>query len=229
MYPYFFGISDLRTYDVIGVLGYGLLIWYLLDKKTRPARADRVGKSAFWAVCLPLAVHLMAYTFGGNRLGDWIGRGTDFYGYVAVSAAGTVLAAYVLEERPAVWLDRTVPLYLAVASALKIGCFCGGCCEGMPWRWGLYNQQTGRTEFPIQLVEMAVYALLLVLLSRYRGRDGQRFALFLMGYAAVRFAVQFVRTDVAVFSLFHWLSAVVFGIGALCLCVFHVKQKRTDI
>lgn len=229
MYPYLFGIESLKMYDLIGVFGYVIVIVFFLNRKNRPLTSvgQEVEKSRAWLwVALPLAVHLVAFTFGGERLGGYIGRGTEFFGYLAVSAVGVALAAVVLGAPPLKWLDRTVPLYLTLAATLKMSCFCAGCCYGLPWEHGLYNVRQDQTQFPIQLVEMAAYVVLLCLLRRYRGRDGQRFALFLAGYAAIRFVVQFFRDDIAVFSTFHWMSAVFAAIGVVMWAVCGMVGKK---
>lgn len=207
MYPLLLDNPALRMYDLLGLLGYALIIFFFLIKRNRLA--------TWGQTLLLLAVHLMAYTFGGEWLGDFVGRGTEFFGYVAVAALGTVLAVVAVGGQPLHWLDKTVPLYLTLASALKMSCFCSGCCNGYPWVYGLFNQQTGQREFPIQLAEAAVYGLLLWLLMRYQGSPGQRFALFLTGYAGARFAVQFFRVDMPLFSGFHWMSAVFCGVGVV--------------
>ena len=53
-----------------------------------------------------------------------------------------------------------------------------------------------------------------------------RFALFLTGYAGVRFAVQFFRADMAMFSPFHWMSAVFFGVGVILLVGFALYKPN---
>lgn len=224
MYPYLFGVSSLPMYDLIGVLGYGVIaVFFLCSKRRRDFFGG--GRGGVW---VPLAVHFVIYTFGGVKFGGYIGRGTDFFGYVALSAVAMVLTAVVVQAHPLHWLDRTAPLYATLAALLKASCFCGGCCYGYPWAQGLYNQRTGQTEFPIQLVEMVAYGLLLVLLRRYSGRMGQRFALFLSVYGTVRFLVQFFRADVVVFTPFHWMSAVFVAVGIL-LWVVCALVPATDV
>ncbi len=215
MYPDLFGNPALEMYNLIGALGYGLLLFFFLCRKTWPTDCGVGEKRRAVMVGLPLLVHLVGYTFGGRLLASLVNRGSEFLGYVAVSALGMVLAAVALGARPLRWLDTTVPLYLSAAALLKLSCFCAGCCRGLPWAYGLYNHQTQQLEFPIQLMEAVLYGALCLLFCRYKGRPGQRFALFLTGYAAVRFAVQFFRVDRAVFTPFHWLSAVFFAVGGL--------------
>lgn len=229
MCPKLFAIENVSMYDLIGLLGYGILIvFFFIHRKGYFEPVSTEQQSPWWHFSLFLAVQVIAYTFGGTFLGGYLNRGTEFFGYVAVSAVGMVLTAAVLAYSPLRWLDRTVPLYLTMAAVLKLSCFCAGCCYGLPWENGLYNARCDEVQFPIQLAESVAYALLLCLLSRYRGRAGQRFALFLTAYAAVRFAVQFFRGDRPVFSAFHWMSAVFAAIGVIVwvLCGAIGKNKR---
>lgn len=227
MYPYLFGNQELEMYNIIGVLGYIIPLFFFIYRKTWSADVPPGEKRRPSVVILPLAVHLIAYTFAGKLLGPLVNRGTEFFGYVAVSALGVLLAAVTLGGRPWRWLDATVPLYLAVASVLKLCCFCAGCCRGLPWAWGLENHRTQQAEFPIQLVEAALYALLLWLLCRESGRPGRRFSLFLVGYAGVRFVVQFFRADVEVFTPFHWLSVGFFALGAVGLLLCWLVPEKS--
>ncbi len=210
MYPYLFGNEHLKMYDIIGVFGYVLIFAFYLHRKNRFALAQKE-KYCLWPLLL---VQCVAFTFGGEWLGSQIGRATEFYGFLGLSAVFTVLLAVSVAGYPLRWLDDTVPLYLTLASVLKLGCFCSGCCYGLPCGWGMYNSRCDQTQFPMQLVEAVAYGLLLWALWRYRGKTGQRFALCVSGYAAIRFAVQFFRGDRPMFSAFHWMSAVVAAIGA---------------
>ncbi len=218
MYPNLLGNSELIVYDLIGMLGYAFILVYFFLKRNRPT----------WGQALLLmVVHLVTYTFAGKLLAEVLpGRSTEFFGYIGLSGVATVLAAVALGVSPLGQLDRTVPLYLTLASVLKFSCFCAGCCHGYPWAYGLYNHQTRQTEFPTQLLEAMLYALLLVALMRYKGRPGRRYALFLTGYAGVRFAVQFVRADQPVFSLFHWVSAGFLLFGAVCLLLSYLLPTK---
>ena len=133
MYPYLFGIKSLRMYDLIGIGGYLLIFLFFFHHRAFFRRSEEE-KNRFW---LPLAVHLFAYTFGGERFGDFIGRGTDFFGYILLTSVALVLAAFVMELHPLRCLDRTAPLYAMLAATLKLSCFCSGCCHGAPWAYGL--------------------------------------------------------------------------------------------
>lgn len=219
MYPYLFENPSLRMYDLIGVLGYGILLAFFIVRWRRGEKWN-----GLW---LPLLVHLISFTFAGERLAPLVNRGTEFFAYLLISAVALVLAAVATGTHPLKSLDRSAPMYLAIASILKLGCFCGGCCNGYAWEHGLYNHAMHRTEVPIQLVEAVLYALLLWVVLRYRGGSGQRFSLFLIGYSAVRFGIQFFRSDSEVFSLFHWVSGIflLVGVGMMVTTILLNKRK----
>ena len=212
MYRDLFGNPDWSMYNLIGILSYGWIIFFFLCRSTWPA-CDKNQKRPMGWIVLPLLVHLVGYTFPGKIVGPLLGRNTEFFGYVLVSSIAIVLASVVVGAHPVRWLDDASPLYLIMATMLKIGCFCSGCCNGLPWAYGLYNHLTERREFPIQLVEMVLYGLMLLVPLRHRFAPGRRFAAFLVGYSTVRFVVQFFRTDKEFFSSFHLISVLFLGVG----------------
>lgn len=126
----------------------------------------------------------------------------------------------------------------------RVGCFLNGCCFGRPWdgplaitypgitadgyiNGPLYVQRLKgvvdahatacRAVFPIQLTASAVnlgLCALLLVLERRRCCEGRRFPLYIMLYAAGRFAVEFGRGD---------YTASVAGLTpaqAVCLALF---------
>lgn len=217
-------------YDLIGLAGIVVLLIYFLYYRNQYIFSPSLErKLSQWHFGLFLTVQLVAYLFGGIFMGEFFNRAKEFFGYVTISAMGMVLTALCLGYHPMRWLDRTVPLYLTLASMLKLSCFCSGCCYGLPWEWGLYNIRRGEMQFPMQLAEMAAYIVLLWLLSAYRGKAGQRFALFLSSYAAVRFAAQFLRGDLPLFSPFHWMSAVFCGVGMMLYAFLRWYKKFLHI
>lgn len=116
----------------------------------------------------------------------------------------------------------SVPLFHAFG---RIGCFLGGCCYGIPCRWGftaegnpLVPEVNGVCRFPVQLLEAGCeLGLLLLLLRLFRkGKySGRLVACYLLGYSPLRFGLEFLRGDAArgvVFCLSasQWLSVLLF-------------------
>lgn len=109
-------------------------------------------------------------------------------------------------------LDIFAPA-MALAHAFgRIGCFLQGCCFGRPWTGGVVfpagslpamrypdvHTGTSLPLYPVQLYESGLNILLCVLLlllfSRCR-KGGQIAAIYLMGYAFLRFSLEFFRGD----------------------------------
>lgn len=116
----------------------------------------------------------------------------------------------------------SVPLFHAFG---RVGCFLGGCCYGIPCRWGftakgnlLVPEGNGVCRFPVQLLEAGCELCLFVLLLylfRKGNRPGQLVFCYLLGYAPLRFGLEFLRGDAArgfllTLSTSQWLSIPLF-------------------
>ena len=108
----------------------------------------------------------------------------------------------------------------AVAIAIgRLGCFVGGLCYGTPTDlpWAVtFDTVDGLPRHPTQLYESLFHAsaacLLAVLQSR-RLFDGNRIKLYLMMYAAYRFASEFIRPEArwqAGLTGYQWSCIVIF-------------------
>jgi phosphatidylglycerol:prolipoprotein diacylglycerol transferase len=124
--------------------------------------------------------------------------GLVFYGGFLL-AAGVVIAMARL-RRLALW-----PLADFAVSALPLGhafgrtgCFLNGCCYGAPTElpWAVY--QADALRHPVQLYEtfvnLALYTALHLMLRRPL-QPGRVLQVYLLGYGAWRFAVEFLRGD----------------------------------
>ena len=131
----------------------------------------------------------------------------------------------------------SVPLFHAFG---RIGCFLGGCCYGIPCRWGftaegnpLVPEVNGVCRFPVQLLEAGCeLGLLLLLLRLFRkGKySGWLVACYLLGYAPLRFGLEFLRGDAArgvVFRLSasQWLSVLLF---CTALWIFRRRAPQNE-
>jgi Prolipoprotein diacylglyceryl transferase len=151
-----------------------------------------------------------------------------FYHYqlVVLVAGGGVLA---LMHRPVLpVLDLMGPMLGLVQAFGRLGCFMAGCCHGRPYRWGVRYGQVhaehgfaqelvGVRLFPIQAVEslclfaIAASGAALVLSG---ASAGSALATYLVGYATIRFALEFARGDdarphVFGFSEAQWTAVIV--------------------
>ncbi|MGZ3716787.1 MAG: prolipoprotein diacylglyceryl transferase [Bdellovibrionota bacterium] len=90
----------------------------------------------------------------------------------------------------------------------RIGCFAAGCCHGnyCPYPWGIHNDTEfvnpafkGQPIHPVQLYESAsLFALSLLLtwmVAKRKVKSGIGALTYLMGYAVIRFVMEFYRGD----------------------------------
>jgi phosphatidylglycerol:prolipoprotein diacylglycerol transferase len=78
----------------------------------------------------------------------------------------------------------------------RLGNFLAGDAYGVPTSlpWGVY--QAGANRHPAQLYELALDLLLFAFLWRWRYRsfrDGELFRIYVVGYALIRFPLEFLR------------------------------------
>lgn len=131
-------------------------------------------------------------------------------------------------------LAAVVPLGHAFG---RIGCFFYGCCYGRDsdaWcavtfpagspSWFEHGRQLVRV-LPTQLFEAAallvLFGLLMFVWFKCRRRDGRVLGLYLIGYAVIRFCIEYLRGDpraaVGPFSISQTISIAMTVVGALFL------------
>ncbi len=128
----------------------------------------------------------------------------------------------------------------------RVGCFLGGCCYGIPCRFGFAAEQNplvpavvGITRFPVQLLEAGCNLLLfgfllsLFLSDKHRGR---LLPIYTLIYSLLRFWLEFLRGDAIrgfflFFSTSQWISLLLFPLSLFLLlrtsAPRHEKPKET--
>ena len=220
MHPILFSVfgKDIYSYGVMAALGFlaGILTWtWLARRELRPEGfATDLG---FWLMASGIVGSRLAYVAANwsyyrvNLLE--IVRidqgGLIFYGGFLLACAALVIFAR--RHRVPVWhmADFAIPA-LAIGHALgRMGCFLNGCCYGRPAGDAFCGIayppicEPGKLFpdvplYPVQLIESAcLLALWLVLVWAYprRRKDGAVFALYLVLYPPIRFALEYLRGD----------------------------------
>ena len=175
--------------------------------------------------------------------------GLVFYGGFVL--ASLTVIAYVRWKKMQLWqvadiMVVALPLGHAIG---RLGCLAYGCCFGRVWEPGLLfpiaspayetHHQLGLLApgaecslpvFPTQLLESGLNLVIFFILlgvARRKRFTGQVFAVYLMLYAPVRFALEFFRADwrggeFLALSVSQWISIALLGFG---LALFHALRR----
>lgn len=120
------------------------------------------------------------------------GAGMSWYPGMVAGLLFVALIAKIAKLGVAQTLDLTVPALVIFHCLGRVGCFLVGCCYGMEAHFRLFGMEF--THIPTQLIE-AVFLLVLFFLLEFKVRKN-RFAIYLLAYAAFRFGIEFLRGDV---------------------------------
>lgn len=224
MYPVLFHIGsfELASYGAMMALAYLVASWYLyrrldkiqLDKDT----FWNIIFIAFLSALLgaKLLYLILSWPEMGNTFAERLTMAVrDFrYGFVFFGGAITAIVALICylkkKKLPVFQIADFYIVALPLGHAIgRIGCFLAGCCFGkptsLPWGVTFTNphslvapQYLGVPLHPTQLYEVGLNLILFYILHRYYQKphkDGAVLALYLVGYALVRFSVEFFRGD----------------------------------
>ncbi|MBQ3135944.1 MAG: MFS transporter [Clostridia bacterium] len=168
-----------------------------------------------------------------NRVfGDLIGTGANYFGTLFISPIMVSLFALLFGRDVFRLMDLVTIVYPFKLIFVKLACFCGGCCRGFACSFGLYNYSSEQTEFPVQLVEMALAAVIFVFLLFYRkkAKEGTMFPIYIIIYSATRFFSEFLRCEENVFFIlkkYHILCLIGIAVGFFLL--FAVEKYKEKI
>ncbi len=196
-------------------------------------------KILFLAVTIPQLLALKKPpALSWTLISQLFSAGFVFYGGVFGGVLGAFLYAkqFHLDFFPL--LESLIPSVPLIHAFGRIGCFCAGCCYGLPASppWGVYFSADsvapkGISLFPIQLVESGINFVLFAVLFCYSRRarpDGRILGLYFLCYSVERFILEFFRGDgvrgvLLGLSTSQWISIVVFLAGGYLLMR---KQKK---
>ena len=115
--------------------------------------------------------------------------GMSFFGAVFLVLLVMPCVSLAFKLKPLASLDACAPCVAAIVGFQRFGCYCAGCCGGIPM--GSHD-----IVWPTQLMEgfgdMGILALLLWLEQRGKLR-GYAYPVFLIAYGILRFTIEFVR------------------------------------
>ena len=239
----------LNIISVFMVLLYGLLRYKekkdLLGGVSRSAMSYLASKGcrrpwtsvAFWVVLETILVAAAQFAAYMNwPFGDLFNTGANYFGLLLAAPFLVGLVCFLMRIDYLAQYDLVTPAYPLALFFSKLACYFAGCCRGFAWDGGIYNPITKLTEFPAQLVEMAMALVLFVLMEVCRGKlkKGTMFPVYMMVYSGTRFFTEFLRCEPRVFHGLKTYQLLCLGgllVGALeylLVCVYHARVRKKE-
>ena len=246
------GFIHLRTYGACMAIGF-ILCWKLFEVLSRRRDLSNfilaLMVSGILGARIAYVIEHWTSEFAGHpeRIVRIDQGGLMFYGGFILAFIVYFVWCHVRRERPLALADHfaaVIPLGHAFG---RIGCFFYGCCYGKlsesalavrfprcspawyeQYHAGLipYTAESSLAVLPTQLFEAAALLALfagLFFLDRRNRREGLVTGVYLVGYAAIRFALECLRGDpraaVWIFSISQSISLVlaVFGVAVIAI------------
>jgi hypothetical protein len=181
-------------------------------------------------VLLLLVVNLLAAFALGITVKVVTGseRHTHYHYEIAVAVV-TVFTLWLLGQPVLPYLDVMVIGKGVLLAFGRLGCFMAGCCHGQPCRMGVCYSHVksgfarhyiGVRLFPVQLIESLIVWYLTGLggyLLLSGARPGTSLSVYVVGYGAARFLIEFLRADpqrpyLWNFSEAQWTALLLLGL-----------------
>ena len=244
MHPVLFRIGDIAVYSYGFMMALGVAVsLVLITKKARKEGIDEepVLDLTIISVLAGLIGARLFYVFFYDwdyyrmnllQILDFRNEGLVWYGAFILGAIAAII--YIRIKGLSFWrmLDLFAP-YLALGYAFgRVGCFLNGCCFGTPTMvpWGVVFPALDLVpRHPTQLysaiLSLGLFAYLLRLYPRRRF-EGQVFLTYIIGYALLRFAVEFFRENLIVAAGFSIAQVMAAGILILAVIVYWYRSRN---
>ena len=177
-----------------------------------------------------------------NYINQLMKGGFVFYGGLIGGLLAVLCAGQIHKINTKLYIRNFVFLIPLVHCFGRIGCFCAGCCYGIPYTGvgavvfpeGSYAI-AGISLFPVQLVEAGCLMCIAVIggwMSLYK-KWTYAFEAYLITYGIVRFVLEYFRYDNVRgiyygLSISQWISVCMVVIGVLITCIRSRKLIRME-
>lgn len=244
MYPVLLRIGDITVYSYGFMLALGVAVSLILIM--RQAKKEGIDEEPVLDLTIISVLagligarlfYVFFYEWDYYRLNllqilDFRNEGLVWYGAFILGAAAAIV--YMRIKKLSFWrmIDLFAP-YLAVGYAFgRIGCFLNGCCFGtptmMPWGVvfpGLDLVPRHPSQIYSSLLSLGLFVYLLRLYPRRRF-DGQVFLTYIIGYAILRFGVEFFRENLVVWAGFSIAQVVAAGILVIAGVIYWYLSRK---
>ncbi len=246
MHPDFirFGPLDIHTYGVLVAIGFMVGLWVAARRAPGEGlKPEQVTDLGVWLIISGMLGGKLFHIvfFWDEFIAAWradglrsLREGFVFYGGFILASLAAVIYARV-KHLPLAKLADVLAPSIALGHAFgRLGCFFNGCCYGkacsLPWAvtFPPPHVMHGVPVHPTQLYEaLGNLAIFTGLTAFYRQKrfDGQIWWLYVLGYGALRFLVEFFRGDYqtyyfGIFTIAHLVAGamIVLALIGLRLC-----------
>lgn len=217
MYPYLlpeiFNYT-IPMYDLLIMVGISLMLAYVINRfeKRDGFTRQQTNRLLILIVISLLVALLFSFLLDGIfhsiQEGEWTFGSVNFLGaLIGGFASFLILMKYFYKDdnKDMRKIANTVITGVVLAHAVgRIGCFCAGCCFGVPTESFLgvvfpfghaHTEFPGETIFPTQLFEAGFLFVLFILLNKVSAFKNKEVETYLVGYGLWRIAIEFIRGD----------------------------------
>ncbi|HPF16132.1 MAG TPA: prolipoprotein diacylglyceryl transferase [Thermotogota bacterium] len=248
----FFGYQ-FPTYTLMIILALIFGFLFLFLKRTNIAKEDVIystlyallffvigGKLLYLAVTF-LQLKISPLTLTLDQLMEFLKGGYVWYGAFFGGLFGYFLYCKQYQVAYRSLIDDIMPVFPLVHFFGRLGCFCAGCCYGIPYPEPIgvnfkphsFAPQ-GISLFPVQLLEAFFNLILFFVLLRFASQKKRRincYSVYAISYGLFRFLIEYLRYDshrgfFLCFSTSQWGSIVLFISG--CCFLFGRPSKTND-
>ncbi len=167
--------------------------------------------------------------------------GFVFYGGLAGGFVGLLLGCKIAKCKIKEYINLFAVIVPLAHAFGRIGCFCAGCCYGIPYEGFFSVRYTKAIStvpmntgiFPVQLLEsLLLVVLFFLLLKLFLAGFDYLWVLYLISYAVVRFFLEFLRFDnergfLLDLSVSQFISLVVVFVLLLFLLLSKLFKKTS--
>ena len=196
------------------------------------------GGSLLFAITrLPVAWQIREVFFV-NPLGylQFLFGGIVFYGGLFGALFGVYAYSRFFKESFSVAMKLAVPVFPLAHFFMRIGCFMGGCCVGIPHAWGIAfpapisGAPAGVPLLPVQLYEAAANLVIFAVLMLFTKKERHwlaPLALYAIMYATVRFFLEFIRYDAIRGEVLGISTSQFISLGIVFACLLAAAVPET--
>ena len=192
---------------------------------------------AFFQLAITSALCYLAFRLLNRRFAVWFTDGNaNYYGNLTAWLIVLFILPKVFRVSSLKVMDLLSPGLPICLSVAKLACAFQGCCFGFEMEGSFYyNQDTGRYEFPIQIVEALTALGLFIFLTFYKKRNrltGSVFPIYLILYSISRFITEFFRADFpnifGPFDAYQVMSFIFLIVGCGLLYFLWIYKYESD-